>query len=130
MLSSICSLTTLLSVFNDFCTVQRCTEQLELFGASVVHNSYYTVSKSLHYIFMFLTSALCAWVSPVVLLAVCAGLPSKSIPTLTLTCKLHDRKWNNSNMAHQLLSVSMRTYLDFEYNDFRSKHPLPRYMRR
>lgn len=42
---------------------------------------------------MFLTSALCPGVSPVVLLTVCTGLPSKAVTALTLPSELHNREW-------------------------------------
>ena len=53
------------------------------------HSVHYNYCTMCRYV---LTSALRPGVSPVVLLTVCACLPSKAITALTLTGKLPDRK--------------------------------------
>lgn len=61
----------------------------------------------MHYVFMFLTSALCPGVSPVVLLTVCTGLPSKAVTALTLPSELHNREWKYRSVTVSLESVSV-----------------------
>lgn len=56
---------------------------------------------------MLLTSALCLGVPPVVLLTVCAGGPSKAVPTLTLPAELRDGG-GKTGTTHPFVFVSAR----------------------
>ena len=65
----------------------------------------------MHYVLMFLTSALCPGVSPVVLLTVCAGLPAKAVTTLTLPSKLRNRVGKQKHdTSVPLVSVSVNEF--------------------
>lgn len=90
--------------------------------------------KSIHYVFVLLTSALCPGVSPEVLLTVCAGLPSKAITTLTLPSELHDRvekqAWHIHFFCFCQCEWIMWTYILHHEKMFRSKCSIPHYMRR
>lgn len=87
---------------------------------------------------MFLTSALCLGVPPVVLLTVCAGRPPKAVSTLTLPAELYDGvgKQVRHNHLHLFLSVRANhvTFCHetcfFEEVQASWAWSLPRYMRR